>query len=194
MTNDICWISIADLSEAGTEVNAAYDTLRREDGTIHNLYRAFSQFPGPVGAADRLYRDIMHAPQAPLPMWLTELLSVDVAILNKCDYAEAHHADNFLRLYDDAETAERMLAALKQDQLGSDVFDAKVGRLLEFGRKLTRQPGEMTAHDIAALHNAGLNDAEISQAVQVTASFAYWTRFINALGVKIGGERIGKYR
>ena len=41
-------------------------------------------------------------------------------------------------------------------------------------------------------YSAGWDDAQISQAVQVTASFAYWTRFINGLGIKIGNERIGK--
>ncbi|MGI9463330.1 MAG: peroxidase-related enzyme [Aestuariivirgaceae bacterium] len=193
MTKQTCWIDLIEDQEAGEDLKAAYDSLRREDGAIHNLYRAFSQFPQPVVAADRFYKDIMHAPDAPLPMWLAELLSVDVAILNGCRYAETHHGENFLHLFEDRKTATRMLEALHRDDLGSSLFDDKVRKLLEYGRKLTRHPDRMTSRDIEGLRRAGFSDAEISQAVQVTASFAYWTRFINALGIEVGDEKVGKY-
>ncbi|NNE24677.1 MAG: peroxidase-related enzyme [Rhizobiales bacterium] len=187
MTNKICWIDVVD----ETVVGDRFDSLRREDGSVHNLYRAFSQFPEPVVAADKFYRDIMHSPDAPLPMWLAELLSVDVAIVNECTYAAIHHGENFLHLYGDREAGNRMIEALKRGDF--DGLETRTRKLLEFGRKLTTRANEMSHDDIAALREAGYNDAEISQAVQVTASFAYWTRLINALGISLGDEKIGKY-
>lgn len=187
MTEKICWIEVDDENLSG----AAFDGLRREDGSVHNLYRAFSQFPEPVLAADKFYRDIMHSPDAPLPMWLAELLSVDVAIVNGCTYAATHHGENFLHLYGDRDTGSRMIEALKRGDFTN--FEPKVCILLEFGRKLTTEASEMTQDDIATLREVGYSDAGISQAVQVTASFAYWTRMINAFGIKLGAEKIGKY-
>lgn len=193
MTKQFSWIPVTEDVEADAGVQAAYDALRREDGAVHNLYRAFAHFPAPVVAADQFYRDVMHTPDAPLPMWQAELLSVDVAILNGCPYAETHHGANFIHLYGDAAAAGRMVDALKRGDLKAAEFDDRTRHLLEFGRKLTLSPEAMESSDIEALRLAGLNDAEISQAVQVTASFAYWTRFINAMGIDIAGEKIGKY-
>lgn len=190
MSDRICWIKVA--NDEG-DFAKTFDSLRREDGTVHNLYRAFSQFPAAVVSADRFYRDIMHSPDAPLPMWLSELLSVDVAVLNKCNYAATHHGQNFLDLFDDRDKAQRIFEALKSDRLDSPDIDDRTRTLLEFGRKLTRQPDAMIEDDIDTLRTQRFSDAEISQAIQVTASFAYWTRFINAVGLTLGGEKVGKY-
>ena len=192
MSDEICWIDVAeDGSSAALE--EAYGQLRRNDGTVHNLYRAFSQFPAPVVSADQFYRDVMHTEDAPLAPWLAELLSVDVAIRNGCTYAETHHGANFLHLHPDREVADEMYAALRQGDTSNAVFDDRLQALLDFSRKLTAEPAGMAKDDVEALRQRGLNDAEISQSVQVIASFAYWTRLINALGIKIGNEKIGKY-
>ena len=193
MSNDVCWIEVIGDDHADMQLKSAYDAVRRPDGSIHNLYQAFSAFPAPLVAADTFYREIMHSPDAPLPMWLAELLSVDVAILNGCEYAATHHGANFVRLLSDNEEADKMLAALRSGDVDASIFGGKLTALLQFCRKLTTDPATMNAEDIAALRGHGWSDAEISQAVQVTASFAYWTRFINALGIRIGDERVGKY-
>lgn len=193
MTKQFSWIPVTEDLEAEADVQAAYEMLRREDGSVHNLYRAFAHFPAPVVAADKFYRDVMHTPDAPLPLWLAELLSVAVAILNGCTYAETHHGANFVHLYGDSAAAARMVEALKLGDLEAVDFDEKTRVLLEYGRKLTLSPETMDPGDIDKLRLAGLNQAEISQAIQVTASFAYWTRFINAMGIDIAGEKVGKY-
>ncbi len=190
LSRSICWIELVEATDA---LGAPYEGLSREDGSIHNLYRAFSQFPAPLASADRFYRDVMHTSDAPLPMWLAELLSVDVAILNSCAYALAHHGANFIALYDDAAKAEEIINSLQQTGPEIPALEEKVQAILLFGRKLTRHPEDMTQGDIETLRAHGYSDAEISQAVQVTASFAYWTRFINALGISSDGEKIGKY-
>ncbi len=51
----------------------------------------------------------------------------------------------------------------------------------------------MARDDLATLRRAGLDDAEISQVVQVAANFAYWVRVINAFGIHLGKGRIGRY-
>ncbi len=193
MAERVCWIDVIDEEDADAQLAAAYDALRRQDGTIHNLYRAFSRFPDPVVSADRFYRDVMHAPDAPLPMWLAELLSVDVAIINGCAYAATHHGANFVHLFGDEAKALSIVDALRRNDLGCSGIQEDVRALLAYGRKLSERPNEMSEQDIEDLRAHGWNDGQISQAVQVTASFAYWTRIINALGIQIGDEKVGKY-
>ncbi len=193
MGHDICWVETIDEADASEALAKVYDQLRRDDGTVHNLYKAFSQFPQVTISADRHYRDLMHAPDAPLPKWLAELISVQVAILARCDYALAHHGSNFVHLYEDREKARAMIDALKAGDWNGDLFDVRLRAILTYGEKLTRHPDEITGADMDRLRDAGLNDAEISQVVQVSAGFAYWVRVINGLGIKLGDEKIGKY-
>ena len=160
---------------------------------MHNLYKAFSQFPQVTLSADRHYRDLMHAPDAPLPMWLAELVSVQVAILAGCDYALAHHGSNFIHLYEDQDKARSMIEAIKAGDWSGELFDARVQAILNYGQKLTRHPENMSKQDLDTLREAGLNDAEISQVIQVSAGFSYWVRVINGLGIQLGDEKIGKY-
>ena len=47
--------------------------------------------------------------------------------------------------------------------------------------------------DIEGLRALGVSATEILEAVQASACFAYWVRFINALGIQLGNETIGMY-
>ncbi len=79
------------------------------------------------------------------------------------------------------------------DFTGNPLFTPAEAALLVYGAKLCRTPESMCEADIDALRALGVSDTEILEAVQSTACFAYWVRFINALGVQLGEETIGKY-
>ena len=51
----------------------------------------------------------------------------------------------------------------------------------------------MNFDDVLTLREAEVTDTELLEAVQATACFAYWVRFINALGISLGDEQIGLY-
>ncbi len=193
MGHDICWVETIDEADASEDLRRVYDQLRRDDGTVHNLYKAFSQFPQVTISADRHYRDLMHAPDAPLPMWLAELVSVQVAILAGCDYALAHHGSNFIHLYEDENKAQSIIEAIKAGDWSGDLFDERLRAILTYGEKLTLHPEDMTREDLDLLRKVGLNDSEISQVIQVSAGFSYWVRVINGLGIQLGDEKVGKY-
>jgi uncharacterized peroxidase-related enzyme len=53
----------------------------------------------------------------------------------------------------------------------------------EFAEKLTRTPGHMRESDLAPLRAAGLDDAAITDLVQVVAYFNYINRIADALGI-----------
>ena len=196
MSDPVCWIETVPDDRADGELRRIYDALKRDDGTVHNLYLAFSRFPQVILSSDRLYRDVMHADDAPLPLWLAELISIQVAHLADCAYAFTHHSANFLHLYREAGHGDgsAVVEGLRAGDWSGPPFDARLRAILDFGDKLALRPRDMAETDINALRQAGLNDAEISQIVQVGANFAYWVRVINALGIRLGDEKIGKYR
>lgn len=189
-----CWIDSIDPSDASPELAAMYAQVSAAHNKIHNLYRAFSLQPAPLLAADQHYRDILHDEGNQSDPWFLELLASQAAIIADCHYALANHGANFKALLGDTERGEAMLAAVREDDYaGNLLFTARQAALLVYGARLCRTPESMREADIEALRAEGISDSEILEAVQATACFAYWVRFINALGVQLGNESIGMY-
>ncbi len=124
--DEVCWLAIIDEDEATGTLKAAYETLKAKDGYTQNLYRAFSRYPQAILSADAAYRDVLHAPDAPLPMWLSELVGVQVAVIAGCAYALANHGDNMVRLHPEPAMARDMLAALEARDWHNAIFEPRV--------------------------------------------------------------------
>lgn len=56
-------------------------------------------------------------------------------------------------------------------------------QILDFACKLTLSPADVSAVDIAALRDHGLDDPTIHDVVQVTALFNYYDRLADGLGI-----------
>ena len=188
-----CWIDTISPQEATPELRHLYQQVGAVHNKIHNLYRAFSLQPKPMAAADQHYRDVLHNELNHSDPWFLELLATQVAIIANCHYAFANHGANFKHLLGDAALGDKMLEAVKNDDFEDrNLFTDKQAALLNYGAKLSRTPEKMTQDDISVLREAGVSDTEILEAVQATACFAYWVRFINALGINLGNETIGR--
>ncbi len=190
--SETCWIETIPEHEAEGRLKEAYERVCRPDGTVHNLYKAFSLWPTPMPPADALYRAILHSDDAALPKWLQELISTQVAILADCAYAATHHGANFKALLGDEARGEEILAAVRAGA-PERVLGEKEAAMLCYNAKLAERPAEMSQADIGALRAAGVSDVEILEVNQIGANFAYWVRVINGLGIRLGDERIGLY-
>ncbi len=189
-----CWIDSISPEDADPELQSMYRQVGTIHNKIHNLYRAFSLQPKPLIAADQHYRDILHNQQNHSEPWFLELLATQVAIIADCHYAAANHGANFKALLGDEERGEKMIRAVQEDDfIDNPLFTSKQAALLVYGAKLSRSPDRMSNDDIKALRAVGVTDTEILEAVQSTACFAYWVRFINALGINLGNESVGLY-
>ena len=189
-----CWIDSIDPADAAPELADMYAEVGAVHNKIHNLYRAFSLQPGPLLAADRHYRDVLHNPANHSAPWLLELLASQAAIIADCHYALANHGANFRALLGDQQRGAAMLDAVRVDNFDDrTLFTAAQAALLRYGAKLCRHPEAMCEADIETLRAEGISDTEILEAVQASACFAYWVRFINALGVQLVNESIGMY-
>jgi|GEM_PF-676270 len=189
-----CWIETIEPEDATSDLSEVYQRVGSVHDKIHNLYRAFSLQPKPLISADQHYRDILHNEANHTEPWFLELLATQAAIIADCHYALQNHGANFKNLLGDKELGELMLDRVRRDDFNSSsVFTRKQAALLSYGAKLCRNPEKMCFKDIETLRDVGVTDTEILEAVQSTACFAYWVRFINALGVSLGDETIGFY-
>ncbi|HIG15784.1 MAG TPA: hypothetical protein EYQ32_15225 [Gammaproteobacteria bacterium] len=189
-----CWIETIEPEDATSDLSEVYQRVGSVHDKIHNLYRAFSLQPKPLISADQHYRDILHNEANHTEPWFLELLATQAAIIADCHYALQNHGANFKNLLGDKELGELMLDRVRRDDFNSSsIFTSKQAALLSYGAKLCRNPEKMCFKDIETLRDAGVTDTEILEAVQSTACFAYWVRFINALGVSLGDETIGFY-
>jgi|TARA_B110000263_G_C15216576_1_gene467829 uncharacterized peroxidase-related enzyme len=189
-----CWIETIDPNGATSELNEMYQHVGSVHNRIHNLYRAFSLQPKPMISADQHYRDILHNEANHTESWFLELLASQAAVIANCHYALENHGANFKKLLGNDELGERMLSMVRKDDFyNNSVFTSKQAALLVYGAKLCRTPQLMSFKDVETLREAGVTDTEILEAVQATACFAYWVRFINALGISLGDEKIGLY-
>ncbi len=192
MTKPFCWIETVGRAEAGPELAAAYDEVCRGDGSVHNMYQAFTTRPDLLVLADRFYRALLHSPGRSLEAWVQELVATWVAILCGCRYASDNHGANMVSLLGDPDRGRAMLAALEAGDIPADA-DARLAAILAYTRKLTLEPAAMAHADVAALREAGLGDAGIFEVNQIAANFAYWARMLNGLGVTADGEPVGMY-
>ena len=192
MSDRPCWIETIPEHKAEGRLLEAYEQVGRPDGTVHNLYKAFSLWPTPLPWADALYRAILHSDDAVLPKWFQELIATHVAMLAGCTYAFTHHGANFKALLGDEARGESMLQALR-DGTTESIFDEREAAILRYNAKLAETPDAMTETDITTLREAGVSDVEILEVNQISANFAYWVRVINGLGIQLGDEEIGRY-
>jgi len=192
MNNPICWIESSNDAEASHELRAQFDAVRNDRGELDNLYRAFSLRGHMMRPADDLYRAVLHHDSNTIAKRDSELYGCYVAILTECDYALAHHGDNFCQLDTSRDQGEQILNALRADRL-NECGDAKTVAALRFVKTLTTQPEQMASENISELRANGWNDGEILEIVQIVSMFSYFVRVINALGISLGDETIGLY-
>ena len=86
------------------------------------------------------------------------------------------------------------VAALAEDWRSCDWLTEKERAMLEYSEKLTLTPYAMTKEDFDGLHDAGMDDEEILEAVIVCCTFNYLCRLMDALGGDPEGRRRSDHR
>ena len=187
----VCWVEFEDEATGSPALATAFAAVAGEDGGVENLYKAMALTPGAIEPADQLYKQLLHNPDCPFEPWLRELISLQVAMICGSGYAIAHHGANFHHFFADRRASEALQETVRLGTWEADVEDGKLRAILAFNDKLSRFPEAIVEMDIQALRTAGLSEKEIVYLVQISASFAYWSRVINALGIAVGDDPVG---
>ena len=182
----IAYVDVIAQPDATGTLATVYDAVKGADGQGENLYLAMSQTPLAIKAADDHYKALLHNSDNPLDPWLSELIATYVAILCGCTYAAANHGENFRMYLNDDKMADTLLAALTSETWDKLDIDPRSKAALHYTRKLTTTPDQVDAEDLHSLRQVGFGDKGISYLVQLAASFAYWARIINGLGIRVG--------
>jgi len=124
----------------------------------------------------RLYNAIMYGPRG-LPRADRELAAVAVSRVNGCVYCASVHIQRYIQLTKRPELMQRLVEEGVETELAP-----RERAIVDFAVKLTRQPGALTAEDVAPLRHIGLSDQEILDLTHVIAMFAWANRLMQTLG------------
>jgi uncharacterized peroxidase-related enzyme len=109
-----------------------------------------------------------------------ELFAAFTSHLNKCQYCLGHHRDTSMK----ALGRESLVQAVLEDWHTAPI-DEKIKAMLSFLRKLTLEPFNIGAADIALLRAAGLSDEAIEDAIHICANFNIINRLADAFGFEL---------
>ena len=186
------FIKVVSPEKASGRLQKIYRRVQAPDGQVDNVLQVHSLRPHTLEGHMAIYKAVLHHSTNVLPEWYLEAVGVLVSRLNGCDYCATHHATGLERLLNAAAlNATDYLEVLQTDKPG-EPFTPQQQAGLAYARKLTREPGRITAADIEALRDAGFNDGEILELNQVAAYFAYANRTVSGLGVTMAGETLGQ--
>jgi uncharacterized peroxidase-related enzyme len=183
------WIERIPYAAATGRLRAIYDRVKGPRGELDNILTVHSLRPHTLEGHMALYKNVLHHTANVLPTWWLETIGVYVSRLNGCDYCVDHHAAGLERLLADDGRAERIRAAIDDDDLSP--FDVRERSMLAYARRLTHQPHTVTSDDLEPMRAAGLTDGEILEVNQVVAYFAYANRTVSGLGVTTEGDVLG---
>jgi uncharacterized peroxidase-related enzyme len=181
------WIAVIPPEQSQGELRQVYTRLQGKRGKVANILQVHSLRPHALDRHVDLYMDIMFAPGG-LSRRQREMIAVAVSQANGCAYCVAHHLEA-LRTHEKNEDACRQLA-VGHTPAGWPQPDLA---LLEYARRLTREPSAASERDVATLRESGFADADILLANLVVAYFNFVNRIALGLGVAFNEAEVAGY-
>ena len=142
--------------------------VNQQLGSVPNLFRVVANSPaaleGYLGMSGALAK-------GRLPAQTRERIALAVAQINACGYCLAAHSylGSHLAKLSDAEIAANR---------GGRSTDAKADAAVRFAARVAQQRGHVADADVAAVREAGYDDAQIVEIVQHVA-LNTWTNYLN---------------
>ncbi len=184
------WIKTIPPEQASGKLSKLYTRVADANGRVDNILTAHSLRLHTLEGHMMLYKNVLHHSGNEIPVWFLECLGVYTSRINNCHYCVAHHEVGVEKQLDDPARAVALLHALSSDDL-SPTFDDKSKAALNYARKLTVNPAEVSEADVVALRDAGWSDGQILEINQVVSYFAYANRTVLGLGVSTAGDILG---
>ncbi len=185
------WIDTISYEDASPRLKKLYDRVKGPDNNVDNIMMMHSLRPHTMEGHMAVYKYVLHHSANTIPKWFLETIGVWVSWLNRCDYCVQHHFAGLKRLLDDKVRAEKLLAAIKSENLAAAPLDDREKLALAYAETLTRAPFELTRETVDGLRQAGYDDGHILEINQVSAYFSYANRTVLGLGCSTEGDIIG---
>ena len=168
-----------DLDYEGTkdgedQVKNYLEIVQEKLGFIPNVLAAFAKFPKQFEGFTKLYNALMLG-ESGLTKLEREMIAVTVSSENHCFYCLVAHGSAVRELSNDPQLGERIAANFKSAELPK-----KQEELLNFTKKLTKDPSEMSENDRKKLRDVGYTDRDIWDISAIVGLFNMTNRLASA--------------
>ena len=168
-----------DLDYKGTkdgedQVKNYLEIVQQKLGFIPNVLAAFAKFPKQFEGFTKLYNALMLG-ESGLTKLEREMIAVTVSSENHCFYCLVAHGSAVRQLSNDPQLGERIAANFKSAELPK-----KQEELLNFTKKLTKDPSEIGENDRKKLRDVGYTDRDIWDISAIVGLFNMTNRLASA--------------
>ena len=160
-------IAIPSLDNAPEASKATLDAVRRQLGSVPNLFRLIGLSPAALTA----YTGFNGALTKALDAKTRERIALAVAQVNGCDYCLSAHTYLGLNL---AKISSEEIALNRK---GASA-DPRANAAVHFAAKVARERGHVSEGDLATVRAAGFSDAQIVEIVALVAENSF-TNYLN---------------
>ena len=168
-----------DLNYVGTkdgedQVKNYLEIVQEKLGFIPNVLAAFAKFPKQFEGFTKLYNALMLG-ESGLTKLEREMIAVTVSSENHCFYCLVAHGSAVRELSNDPQLGERIAANFRSEELPK-----KQEELLNFTKKLTKDPSEIGENDRKKLRHVGYTDRDIWDISAIVGLFNMTNRLASA--------------
>ena len=168
-----------DLDYKGTkdgedQVKNYLEIVQQKIGFIPNVLAAFAKFPKQFEGFTKLYNALMLG-ESGLTKLEREMIAVTVSSENHCFYCLVAHGSAVRELSNDPQLGERIAANFRSAELPK-----KQEELLNFTKKLTKDPSEIGENDRKKLRDVGYTDRDIWDISAIVGLFNMTNRLASA--------------
>ena len=156
------------------QVKNYLEIVQQKLGFIPNVLAAFAKFPKQFEGFTKLYNALMLG-ESGLTKLEREMIAVTVSSENHCFYCLVAHGSAVRELSKDPQLGERIAANFRSAELPK-----KQEELLNFTKKLTKDPSEISENDRKKLRDVGYTDRDIWDISAIVGLFNMTNRLASA--------------
>ena len=160
--------------EGEEQVKNYLEIVQQKLGFTPNVLAAFAKFPKQFEGFTKLYNALMLG-ESGLTKLEREMIAVTVSSENHCFYCLVAHGSAVRELSNDPQLGERIAANFRSAELPK-----KQEELLNFAKKLTKDPSEICENDRKKLRNVGYKDRDIWDISAIVGLFNMTNRLASA--------------
>ena len=162
------------IKDGEDQVKNYLEIVQQKLGFIPNVLAAFAKFPKQFEGFTKLYNALMLG-ESGLTKLEREMIAVTVSSENHCFYCLVAHGSAVRELSNDPQLGERIAANFRSAELPK-----KQEELLNFTKKLTKDPSEISENDRKKLRDVGYTDRDIWDISAIVGMFNMTNRLASA--------------
>jgi uncharacterized peroxidase-related enzyme len=178
-TRPQAWVTTVAPEEADGLLKEAYDWQAQRLGEPTEYTQLGSLHPELVYERLRLYKVVDQ-----LESGLADIEKHAVVYVTSVLNETPHCASGARHKLELEGASDQLVARLADNPLAGGTGSARLDEIVRYATILTRSPGSITEHDVDALREVGLSDADIVALNNLAAYYSYTNRVATGLGLR----------